>query len=244
MPSSDADATKLRELKQFNGLLSDRVYASMKAAILSLDFPPGAVLRKGPICQRLGISRTPVSDAILKLETEGLVEVVPQSATRVSRMSMAEIREDAFLREALEVAAVAYAAEHRNDELIARLSRNLRMQQLQIEDGDFEEFHKTDQEFHRLIHDCCKIARLQDTIRFVSNHVDRARLLLLPEPGRVTDTLSEHQQVFDAVRAGDSDAARVAMQTHVRQLIKRLEPLEKQRPELFLRPSRSTAANE
>ncbi|MGI9389415.1 MAG: GntR family transcriptional regulator [Boseongicola sp.] len=230
---STADAKKLPDLRAFSGLLSDRVYEALRAAILSLDFEPGAVLRKGEICEQLGVSRTPVSDAILKLEAEGLVEVIPQSATRVSKMSMKEIREDAFMREALEVSAVEYAAEHRSDELIARLTRNLRMQVSQVEDGDFEDFFKTDQEFHRLILDCCKIERLHETVRFVSNHIDRARLLMVPMPGRTADSVKEHHDVVDAIRKADPEGARAAMQNHLRQLIKRLEPLELERPELF-----------
>lgn len=230
----DVDATKLPELKTFSGLLSERVYEALRSAILTLEFPPGAVIRKGAICEQLGVSRTPVSDAVLKLETEGLVEVVPQSATRVSRISMKEIRESAFLREALEVAAIEYATEHKTDELVGRLSRSVHLQKLQLEDGDYEEFHKTDQEFHRTILDFCKVSRMPDAIRFVSNPVERARYLLLPEPGRVSETLAEHARILEAVRKGDPAAARTAMQDHLRQLLKRLAPLEKERPELFI----------
>lgn len=99
MTKPKADATKLPDLRDFSGLLSDRVYEVLRGAILSIDFEPGAVLRKGVICEALGVSRTPVSDAIIKLESEGLVDVIPQSATRVSKMSMKEIREDAFMRD-------------------------------------------------------------------------------------------------------------------------------------------------
>ena len=233
MAPPTADAKKLKDLRSYSGLLSDRVYLALKAAILSMDFEPGAVLRKQPICEALGVSRTPVSDAIVKLEGEGLVEVIPQSATRVSKMSMTEIREDAFLREALEVSAIEYAAAHRSDKLLARLDRNIRVQVSQVEDGDYEEFFKTDQEFHRLILDCCQIARLHETVRFVSNHTDRARLLLLPAPGRSVDTVREHKAILEAIRSADPAGARIAMQTHIRQLIKRLEPLEQERPELF-----------
>ncbi len=233
MSTLPADAEKLQDLRAFSGLLSDRVYEALRSAILSLDFAPGAVLRKGPICEALGVSRSPVSEAISKLETEGLVDVFPQSATRVSKLSMKDIREDAFLREALEVSAVEYAAEHRTDELQARLRRNLQMQVSQVEDGDLEEFFVTDQEFHRLILNCCKIERLHDTIRFVSNHVDRARLLLLDVPGRTSDSVTEHQEIAEAIQRGDPARARAAMKTHLRELIKRLEPLEQERPDLF-----------
>lgn len=233
MSTLTADAKKLKSLNSLSGHLSDRVYEALKAAILSLDFEPGAVLRKGPICEALGVSRTPVADAILKLEADRLVEVIPQSATRVSKMSMKEIHEDAFLREALEVSAVEYAAAHCADDLVATLEQSLTLQEAQLKEGDFAAFFKTDQAFHNHILDCCKIDRLHDTISFVSNHMDRARLMLLPAPGRSADTVEEHRQIAQAIKASDPDAARSAMQTHLRQLIKRLEPLEKERPDLF-----------
>ena len=233
MSTLTADAKKLQSLDAFSGLLSDRVYEAMKSAILSLDFAPGSVLRKGPICEALGVSRTPVADAILKLEADGLVKVIPQSATRVSKMSMKEIREDAFLREALEVSAVEFAAAHRSNALLEQLNRSLSRQSKLLEKGDFEGFFQTDQAFHKLILDCCKVDRLHDTIRLVSNHMDRARLMLLPAPGRSADTVEEHRHIVAAIANSDPNAARRAMQTHLRQLIKRLEPLEKERPDLF-----------
>lgn len=233
MSTLTADAKKLKSLNTLSGHLSDRVYEALKAAILSLDFEPGSVLRKGPICEALGVSRTPVSDAILKLEADRLVEVIPQSATRVSKMSMKEIHEDAFLREALEVSAVEYAAEHRTDALIASLKQSLKTQEALLKTNDFAGFFKMDQDFHNQILDCCKIDRLHDTISFVSNHMDRARLMLLPAPGRSADTVKEHRQIVAAIAKSDKETARLAMQNHLRQLIKRLEPLEKERPDLF-----------
>ena len=107
MTANEIDATLLRDISTFEGSLAGRVYLSLKDAILVLKFPPGSILRKGPICDRLGVSRSPVSEAITRLSSEGLVDVIPQSATRVAYFSMAEIREGAFLREALELASVA-----------------------------------------------------------------------------------------------------------------------------------------
>lgn len=233
MSTLTADANKLQNLSAFSGHLSDRVYASLKAAILSMDFEPGAVLRKGPICEALGVSRTPVSDAILKLEADRLVEVIPQSATRVSKLSMKEIREDVFLREALEVSAAEYAAQHRTDALIKSLNACLKSQEDHLKNGDSAAFFKTDQAFHNQILDCCKIDRLQTTISFVSNHMDRARLILLSAPGRPQDTVDEHRKIVEAIENADLKAVRTAMQNHLRQLIKRLEPLEIESPDLF-----------
>lgn len=230
---SFADVTKLPTLSDLSGSLGDRVYDAVKAAILSLDFPPGAIIRKTDVCDWLGLSRSPVSDALAKLSSEGLVDIVPQSGTRVARLSMTAIRDDGFLREALEVAAARHAALNRSPETMARLTRNVEMQKLLIHDGDKEDFIKTDDAFHDIIMATTGVNRLPATVRALSLHVDRARLLLVPEPGRMSETVDEHLKIFEAVRAKDSDTAQDAMRQHLRQLLQRLEPLEAARPDLF-----------
>ena len=229
----EADVSQLSELGNYSGSLSDRVYHAIRDAILSLRFAPGVVIRKAPICERLQVSRSPVADALRRLSEDGLVDIVPQSATRVSKLSLRVIREQSFLREALELAAVARAAELRSEQQLARLARNMRHQRFLVEDLDFAEFYKFDEEFHDLIFECCDISLLAPTVESVSLQVQRARLLLLPEPGRTADTVDEHDAIFAAIREQNPAAAVNAMRSHLRQLIKRLEPLERERPEMF-----------
>ena len=93
---------RLQPLESFAGSLGAKVYQTLRQAILSLSYRPGEILRKPEICAELGVSRSPVSDAVARLAGEGLVDVVPQAGTYVARFSMAEIREGAFLREAIE----------------------------------------------------------------------------------------------------------------------------------------------
>lgn len=230
---SDADVTKLPILTDLSGTLADRVYGAVKAAILSLDFAPGTMIRKNAVCEWLGVSRSPVSDALNKLSSEGLVDIVPQSGTRVARLSMAAIREDAFLREALEVAAARHAALSRSDEVLARLNRNIEMQKMLIVDVDKEDFLQTDVAFHHLIMSTTRVTRLPSVVRTLSQHVERARLLLVPEPGRLADTVEEHIEIIKAITAKDGEAAQEAMRRHVQQLLQRLAPLEAARPDLF-----------
>ena len=230
---TDVDVTKLPDLNDLDGPLAHRVYKGVKTAILNLDFLPGAMIRKSAVCEQLGMSRSPVSEALAKLSNEGLVDIVPQSGTRVARLSMASIREDSFLREALEVAAARHAALHRSDETLGRLLRNIEMQKLLINDTDKEDFIRTDMAFHEIIMATTKIRRLPATVQSVSQHIDRARLLPVPEPGRLAETVSEHVEIVEAIRLQDGNAAQEAMRRHVRQLVKRLEPLEAARPDLF-----------
>ena len=224
---------QLQPLDAFSGSLSNRVYLSLKAEILSLSVKPGEVLRKGEICDQLRISRSPVSEAVTRLAAEGLVDVVPQAGTFVSRFSMAEIREAAFLREALELQAVELVAETITEAQLTELRRNLRVQEALVGDHDFAGFYKLDAEMHELILSYTGFRRLAQLAETSWLQVDRARRMVLPNQDRVRETVQEHHRIFAALEARDPAAARAATRLHLRQLIAYLEPLEDAHPELF-----------
>lgn len=224
---------RLRPLDELEGSLAQRVYLSLKAAILSLAYRPGEALRKPEICEALGVSRSPVSEAVARLAAEGLVDVVPQSGTFVARFSMAEIRESAFLREALELAAVEIVARTITDDQIVLLRRNLRVQEALVADGDVAGFYQTDRQMHEMILSFTGYRRLAALAETSWVHVNRARQLILPQPGRVQDTLTEHQRILAALEAHDPAAARDATRHHLGQLLTFVEPLAKTRPDLF-----------
>ena len=223
----------LTPLDQFAGSLSQKVYAALKQAILSLALRPGEILRKAEICAELGVSRSPVAEAVARLAAEALVDVVPQAGTFVARFSMAEIREGAFLREALELAAVDQVAATITDEQLALLRRNLRLQTALVADGDNAGFYQTDRQMHEAILSFTGFRRLAGLAETAWVHVNRARQLILPQPGRVQATLAEHQAILAALEARDPGAARLATQVHLRQLVTFLEPLVTSRPDLF-----------
>jgi DNA-binding GntR family transcriptional regulator len=226
-------ALRLRPLDQFPGSLAQRVYLSLKDAILTLAYRPGEAMRKPEICDLLGVSRSPVAEAVARLAGEGLVQVVPQSGTFVARFSMDEIREGAFLREALELAAVERVAASITEDQLVLLRRNLRLQEVLVADRDFSGFYQTDSQMHELVLSFTGLRRLATLSETAWVHVNRARQLILPEPGRVQDTLAEHQAIVAALEARDPVAARAATRHHLGQLIAFLEPLVVARPELF-----------
>jgi GntR family transcriptional regulator, rspAB operon transcriptional repressor len=233
LQEANPPAMRLRSLDQFDGSLAHRVYLSLKAAILSLAYRPGEVLRKPEICEALGVSRSPVAEAVARLAAEGLVDVVPQSGTFVARFSMEEIRESAFLREALELAAVETVAQSITEDQLVLLRRNLRVQQALIGDEDFAGFYQMDSQMHELILSFTGYRRLAGLAETSWVHVNRARQLILPHPGRLQATLREHQAIVDALEKRDPVAARLATRHHLGQLVTFLEPLMVARPELF-----------
>ena len=209
-----------------SGPLARRAYLHLKKSIMSLQFAPGDALHKNKIASELGISRSPVSEALTKLATEGLVEIIPQSGTYVAGFSIAEIRECAFLREALELAAVAKVAVEHNQKQVTLLNRSLRLQQLLIEDGDVQGFYRADEDMHALIMSFTGYRRLLTIAKSAWLQVNRVRQLVLPSPGRIQETLAEHRTIVGAISKSDPEAARTAMKEHLGQLLTRLNLLK------------------
>lgn len=226
-------ANRLIPLDRFSGSLGQRVYQTLRQAILSLAYRPGEILRKPEICDALGVSRSPVADAVARLQAEGLVDVIPQAGTFVARFSMQEIREGAFLREAIEVAAIERVAAVITDDQLQRLRRNLTVQAALVADGDIPGFYAMDGEMHEMLLSFTGFRKLAQVSETAWAHVNRARQLVLPVPGRVAATLAEHGAILAALERRDPDAARAATSAHLRQLITYLEPLERDRPDLF-----------
>lgn len=226
-------AARLLPLESFTGSLGQRVYQALRHAILTLDYPPGEIIRKPEICERLGVSRSPVSDAVARLATDGLVDVVPQAGTFVARLNMADICAGSFIREAIEVAAAEYVAEIVTDEQLRELRRNMIIQEALVADGDVQGFMAQDAAMHELILSFSGFKKLSQVTDTAWLHVSRARQLILPVEGRLAATLVEHRAIVQALEARDPQGARAAMQLHLRQLLTYLRPLEAARPDLF-----------
>ncbi len=226
-------AARLLPLDQFQGSLGQKVYQSLRLAILTLSYRPGEVIRKPEICERLGVSRSPVADAVARLASDGLVDVVPQAGTFVARLSMTDIREGAFIREAIEVAAAELVAVQITDDQLRELRRNLMVQEALLVDGDQQGFMDVDGQMHDMILSFTGFPRLPQVSQTAWLNVHRARQLILPVQGRLATTLAEHRAILAALEARDPVAARHAVQRHLRQLLTYLQPLERERPDLF-----------
>ncbi len=224
---------RLAPLDSFAGSLGQRVYLSLKEAIMSLAYRPGEFIRKAEVCDTLGVSRSPVADAVARLAAEGLVRVLPQAGTYVARFSMTEIREGAFMREAIELQAVDLVAANATTADIVRLHDCLARQAALVETANIPEFYAEDAMMHEAILSMTGFRKLSQVSQTAWLQVNRARQLILPVRGRVQATLEEHRRIVEAIAAHDPDAARAAVRAHLRQLIRYLEPLERERPELF-----------
>ncbi|WP_179953924.1 GntR family transcriptional regulator [Denitrobaculum tricleocarpae] len=212
---------------------SSQVYAILRSAIIDLTLPPTMVIKKEEIAAQLGISRTPISEAINRLAEEGLVEIFPQHGTYVSKIRTGDVLEGAFLRRALEVETVREVALRITREVLNDLDRNVRYQKANLEADDLDAFHRLDIEFHQMICDFLGFTKVRRAIDSSRAQLDRVRKMMLTVVDRPIETYHEHLAIVDALRKGSPDAAGEAMTRHLAAGIAPLQKRMKERPELF-----------
>ena len=217
---------------QIRGGATARVVAALREAIVSLELQPGTQLDKAALCQRLGVSRFPVSEALSRLQAEGLVEIRPQSGTIVSLIRFGDVRENLFLRRALEAEAVRSLARDISPDVLAALQRNIRYQKAAASAGDPAGFHKLDLEFHDIIFTALGFDRVKATVESARMGLDRIRRLLATKR-RHKLTYDEHEKIVRAIVAGDGEAAAAAMIAHLDAVMTELLTLAHKQPEIF-----------
>jgi DNA-binding GntR family transcriptional regulator len=214
------------------GSVTQSVTDQLRRGIVTLELKPGEILDKGAICERLGVSRFPVSEALARLQAEGLVEIMPQRGSMVSRVKIGDVVEYMLIRKALESEAVRALVARKPPGVLERLEANLGEQARAARRGDRGTFHRYDLEFHEILFTALRFDRIRTIIEQARANLDRARLLIL-DPRRLTNTHAEHKAIADAIAAGDPERAAAAMRTHIDKVTGELLAFARQSPGLF-----------
>jgi DNA-binding GntR family transcriptional regulator len=212
---------------------AEQVYDAVKEAILSGELEPGEAIDKLALCEKLGVSRFPVSVAISRLAFERLVRVEPQHGSFVASISAGDVREHLFVRRALEAEIAAEAAVRLDETARAELAANLSEAEEAAREGDRASFYIFDVAFHALLTQHLGLSRSEDILDGVRQQLERPRRLLMTPPGRMQLTLGEHRTIFAGIEARDADAARAAMVAHIAAVSRTFEALAREKPELF-----------
>ncbi|PYE86593.1 GntR family transcriptional regulator [Phyllobacterium leguminum] len=210
-----------------------QVHSQIKRAILTLELAPNEALSEKELSLKLGVSRTPVREALIKLADEGLVDIFPQRGTYVSPIRVAEVMEAQFIREALEIAVVRRVARGADAAFAARLDELLRLQKQAVDARHLDDFMVLDDQFHRAFSDIAALPRSWKVIQSVKSQLDRVRYLSLPQPGHIEQLYIQHADIAAAVKANDPDGTARHMKTHLRQVFSSIDELVKQHPSLF-----------
>lgn len=216
--------------------LAEQIYADLRERIVTLELPPNQSLSRNELSEHYGISQTPLRDALLKLEREGLVEIYPQSRTLVTRIDTRVVRETQFLRSAVEVEIATLLAATPDKSRVAPAREALERQFAVAErPGGYEGFMQLDKEFHRQLFIAADKPGLHDLIDERSGQLDRVRRfhLNLPNEGKMQQVLADHREILDAVLASEVEAAHLAMRRHLSGTLQRLDGLKAGYPDYF-----------
>jgi len=208
-----------------------QVFERLRNAILALELPPGSPLSRTELAAQFGISSTPVRDALMRLEEEGLVDVFPQHATVVSRIDIGRAQQAHFLRQALELEIVRLLAASGDTSLVIRLDHAIALQQQFAKAGDFEAFMAGDNDFHAQLYAAAGKQDLWTLVRSRSGHIDRLRRLHLPSPGKAQNIVRHHKLITRAIEAGDADAAQQHLRKHLSGTLSELDKIRSHHPE-------------
>lgn len=216
--------------------LADQLYHHLRERIIALELPPGTSLSRVELAEFYRVSQTPLRDAILRLEKEGLVEIFPQSRTLVTRIDTSRVREDQFLRSAVETEIIALLAAAPDEARLAPVREAFARQLAVVErDGDFQAFVQLDKVFHRALFAAADKLGLYALIDERSGQLDRVRRfhLLVPDEGKTEQVIADHKAILAAIDAGDVEGARTAMRDHLSGTLRKLDELAERFPDSF-----------
>ncbi len=203
--------------------LTNQVFDKIRDDIVSGRLAPESPLSESDICEQLGVSRTPVREALIKLCEEELVVIYPHVGTFVAPISLEAVRVGQYIREHLECALVADAARNIDDDGRKRLKENIREQVAAAKNPD--EFYRLDNGFHALIAELSGYAGTWNAILRAKTQFDRVRYLTVQDKGRVKEILTEHNLIADAIIRGDAETATSSVRSHLRTVFANIDKL-------------------
>lgn len=219
--------------RQRQSTIAGRVYDTVRRAIVQLQLEPGNPLSEADIARQLGVSRQPVREAFIKLSEAGLVEIRPQRGTFVRLISLREVENARFIREAIEVAIVRKAAMEATGSDVDALEALVEHQRGAAGLTDNVAFLHLDEQFHQQI---ARSAGCDDAWRVLEGlkaQMDRVRYLSLPEATPLGIIIEQHAAIVDAVRQGAPDAAEMAMRRHLSEILTSLPKIATQKSAYF-----------
>ena len=215
------------------GSIADQVFRTLRSSIVTLRLHPAAALSEQEIADRLKVSRQPVREAFIKLSEIGLVRVLPQRGTFVTRISQKDVLDARFVREAVECAIARRASGGIAKGAVEELRDIIAEQRKAARAKDEEGFFVLDDAFHRSLATAADCAYAWKVVEEAKGQMDRVRFLSIPDTMPTELPIVQHRAILDAIAAGRAAAAERAMQEHLREIFKTLPRLADAHPEMF-----------
>ncbi|NMA33089.1 MAG: GntR family transcriptional regulator [Clostridiaceae bacterium] len=196
--------------------LHSRVYNQIRNDILNGVYEPGESLVEMKLSEELGVSRTPVREALRQLELEGLVQFVPNRGVTVRGISPQDIQDIYTIRMMIEGLAARWAAEKITPDEMEELREAVDLEEFYTVKCNYGNLLRFDTRFHDIIFKASKSTPLMHTLSTFHSYVQKARKVSMSSPERAAEVLSEHKAIMQAIIDRDADRAEKLMTEHVR----------------------------
>lgn len=194
--------------------LADQVFEKLENDIIQGVYPRGEILTELKLVDQLGVSRTPIRDALRRLEQERLIEDTGKGS-RVVGITEEDLEDIMNIRQRIEGLAAYYAAKNMTSEGLAELTHIVDLQDFYYDKGDAEQLRQVDEQFHDLICYLSKRTVIMDTLIPLHRKTRRYRRISMEDWSRTVNTRKEHKAIFDAMASGDADLAESLMAKHI-----------------------------
>ncbi len=195
--------------------LRDVVFNTLREAILRGDLKPGDRLMEIQLAEKLGVSRTPIREAIRMLENEGLAVTFPRKGATVAAMTTKDMEDVLQIREALEELAVRLACDRITEEGIESLRKNMQAFEDSIKNGNIKSIAKCDEDFHDIIFESSGNPRLVSLLNNIREQMYRYRIEYLKDPNSYPALLQEHKAIFNGITKRSKDDVATVMRCHI-----------------------------
>lgn len=213
--------------------VNQQIYRILRRDIVHCLIPPGTPLSEKEVSVRFDVSRQPVREAFIKLAENGLIQIRPQRGSYVNKISLTQVRNGCFVRQAIECAVARRAAAMIDDSACYQLEQNLNQQRTAIERKQLNDFFELDDNFHQklaLIADC-QLA--WDTIENIKATIDRVRYMSLDHVSPPEMLLRQHMDIFAALEKRDADAVDHAMTLHLQEISESVKTIRQENRDWF-----------
>ncbi|MCR5053280.1 MAG: GntR family transcriptional regulator [Lachnospiraceae bacterium] len=195
--------------------LRDVVFNALRDAILKGELHPGERLMETHLADTLGVSRTPIREAIRMLEKEGLALTIPRRGAQVAQMSEKDLEDVLEVRDALDALAVKEACERITSERLSALEVNMKQFEKAVEKGDIREIADADEAFHAVIYDAADNPKLASIVQNLREQMYRYRYEYLKDKAYHALLIKEHKEIYDGLKAKDRENVKDAMHRHL-----------------------------
>lgn len=200
--------------------LRGRVYSKIRGDILKGRYSADEPMKETQISKELGVSRTPVREALRQLELEELVTIIPNKGAFVTGITPKDIQDIYAIRSLIEGLSAKWAALQASEEQIKELEEVMDLVDFYLQRDNYEQLHELDNKFHALIYEISGSRILKHVLTDFHSYAQRVRKASLESKGRADMSMQEHKAILDAIKNGDGKNAEKLMNKHVKNTAK------------------------